>query len=298
LFSLESKAQNKELFRIAEDSLKILAPKILFSKDDFVKYNANERFMILLESTLLSEKSFNYPFDSLKTISKLTSSDNKFRIFNWNLPKSDGTYEYFGYIQVWNSRLKKYDVLKLEDKSDEIQSPDTKTLDNLNWYGALYYKLIETKYHGKIFYTLLGWDGNNIESCKKIIEVVSFNSKNKAVFGASIFKMDKKDKKIYKRIIFEYSASASMSLKYEKQFRSNGKDKTRMIIFDRLSPQDPALTGSYQFYVPETNIFDGFIFKNGKWNLIKDVDARNKTIKSRKSKKQSKYNHEFEQKKK
>ena len=46
-----------------------------------------------------------------------------------------------------------------------------------------------------------------------------------------------------------------------------------MIIFDRLSPLDPNLEGQYQFYYPETNIFDAFIFKSGKWNFVKDIDA-------------------------
>jgi len=55
-----------------------------------------------------------------------------------------------------------------------------------------------------------------------------------------------------------------------------------MIIFDRLSPIDPRtskysanLEGQFQFYVPESNIYDAFIFENGRWNFVKDVDARN-----------------------
>lgn len=293
LCSLQVHSQDKNFFRSVEDSLKTIAFSILNGKDDFVKYNANERFMILLESTLLTEKSFNYPFDSLKTIAHLTSADNKLKIFNWNLPKADGTYEYFGFIQVWNQRLKKYDVIKLIDKSDEITDPESKTLNHLNWYGAHYYNIIFIKHHTKRYYTLLGWDGNNKEICKKIIEVLTFDSKNKPIFGANIFKTDKKDKKAKKRIIFEYSASVSMSLKYEKQYIANGKDKNKMIVFDRLSPQYPHLTGMYQFYVPETNIFDAFLFKNNKWVLVKDIDARNKTPKRRNPKEQSQHNHNF-----
>ena len=55
-----------------------------------------------------------------------------------------------------------------------------------------------------------------------------------------------------------------------------------MIVFDRLAPIDERngntmadFTGQYQFYVPETNIVDAFVFDNGRWVLTKDIDARN-----------------------
>jgi len=69
-----------------------------------------------------------------------------------------------------------------------------------------------------------------------------------------------------------------MSLKYEKQFLNTKKRRKRkkdMIVFDRISPLNPNLKGQYQFYMPETNIFDGFVFTKGKWQYVKDVDARN-----------------------
>jgi hypothetical protein len=66
-----------------------------------------------------------------------------------------------------------------------------------------------------------------------------------------------------------------MSLKYDKQNMQNNKKKKMMIVFDRLAPLDPNLEGQYQFYYPETNIFDAFIFRSGKWEYIKDIDARN-----------------------
>lgn len=255
-----------------EDSLKVLGKLILNGETEFIKYNANEKFRTILEGALISDKSFDYPFDSLVTIARLTSEDKKFRILNWNLKKDDGTYEYFGYIQAWNNKAKKYYTYPLKDNSDNIKNPESQILETNNWYGAHYYKIIYNKYAGKKYYTLLGWDGNNTESQKKIIDVLTFSSNDKPVFGASIFKYNKK---IQKRIIFEYNASVSMSLKYEKQYMLNGKKKRPMIVFDRLSPQDQQLVGMYQYYYPETNIYDAFLFKNGKWTYLKDVDARN-----------------------
>jgi len=265
-------SQNKVDLTKIEDSLMVLGKVIRDGETDFIKYNANERFLKLLESALISENSFDYPFDSLITIAKLKSDDNRFRIFDWALRKTDGTYDYFGYLQAWNNKLKKYMLYPLKDNSGVIVNPELQTLEPLNWYGALYYKIIFNKSGGKKYYTLLGWDGNDNVSQKKIIDVISFNSNDKPVFGAAIFKYNKK---VYKRIIFEYNATVSMSLKYEKQFEVSGKKRKTMIIFDRLAPLDVALTGSFQYYYPETNIFDAFMFKKGKWFFVKDIDARN-----------------------
>jgi hypothetical protein len=82
-----------------------------------------------------------------------------------------------------------------------------------------------------------------------------------------------------------------VSLRYDEQSffaRKNSKSRKQkrynkdMIIYDRLRPMDENLSGQFEYYVPETNIFDGFVFNNGKWVFIKDIDARNPEKKSSK----------------
>lgn len=281
-------AQKHTIFDQYEDTLKILARDILYGEDDFIKYDANEKFLNTLQRALKSDKSFDYPFDSLISIGRLRSPDNSFRIFNWNLPKANGTYEYFGIIHTHKLGNNNYEVYVLSDKSDEIENPENQILSYDNWYGAHYYKIIKNTAGQKKYYTLLAWDGNNITSTKKIIEVLSFKSNGKPVFGAYLFKRYKKKTR---RVILEYSSSVMVSLKYDDQSfyirkKSRSKKKNikriseRMIVFDRLTPMDPKLEGQYQFYVPETNIFDGFVFYNDKWVFIKEVDARNPDRKS------------------
>jgi hypothetical protein len=190
-------------------------------------------------------------------------------------------------MQAFNNKKKSYDFFKLTDKSSEMIAAEFQTCDINNWFGALYYKVIHTQNEDMDYYTLLGWNGNNGFSYKKIIEVLTFRAGNRPILGLAIFR---KNKEKYKRMIFEYSAKAIMSLKYDdqqyqerirlkkpsktKHFKVN-TIKTQMIVFDRLTPLSPNLEGQKQFYVPETNIFDAFIFENGKWNFHEDVDARN-----------------------
>ena len=266
-----SQVQVKADLKKIEDSLKILAKVIINGETDIIKYNANERFLKLMEGALVSENSFDYPFDSLVTIAIQKSDDKKFRIFSWNIRKSDGDYEYFGFLQALNDKQSKYMLYRLTDNSATIITPEMKVLDPLYWYGALYYKIILNKSKGKKFYTLLGWNGHNNITQKKIIDVISFTSNDNPVFGAAIFKYNRK---LYKRIIFEYSSTTSMSVKYDRQYITTGRKKRTMIVFDRLAPLDKSMQGMYQYYYPETNIFDAFIFKKGKWNFEKDIDAR------------------------
>jgi len=291
LFTIKSQmlfSQGRETFGYYEDTLKKLAIVIKQSHEDRFKFEANEKFNYLLDEVLHIRKSFDYPFDSLNNfVARLISPDNRFKIFNWVIGKSDGTFDYNAVMQLYNEDKKKYDVVFLKDKSQDISVPETQTLTVDQWYGALYYKIIHTNSQNIDYYTLLGWNANNALSYQKIIEILTIRSGNRVFFGAPIFKYGKEKPK---RIIFEYSSKAIMNLKYDSQQYKEKKKlkkpikgkwfeivdvKSNMIVFDRLIPIEPSLQGQRQFYVPETNIYDAFIFINGKWVFIEDVDARN-----------------------
>jgi hypothetical protein len=283
IFSYVLNAQDINVFSTSEDSLKKIAVNILYGESDSMRYSAYRTFSDMLSNTLHIENSFSYPFDSLTSIARLTSPDEKFRLFNWNLPKDDGTYEYFSIIQMNSKSGKDYRLIKLSDGSASIKKPETAVLDQNNWFGALYYRMIEKKYRHKTYYALLGWDGNDRYTRKKIIEVLTFDKEMAPVFGERIFKG--KDYSQNTRIIFEYSATAALSLKYEKHiyqkvkhFGKHSWTKRRhsyMIVFDHLVPLDQSLEGVSRYLVPSGSIFDAFVFRKGCWNFTGDVDARN-----------------------
>ena len=139
----------------------------------------------------------------------------------------------------------------------------------------------------KPYYILLGWNGNSPFTQKKIIEILSFKNNGMPVWGATLLKKHEEGK-IY-RFIFEYSKKTSMLLRYDKQIytvRTNKRDprtkkpilksiKSNMIIFDRLTPLNEYLKGVYEYYVPQSDIFDAFVLNNGRWYFFSDVDARN-----------------------
>ena len=184
--SVSAQKVSKQLIAEYEDTLKIMAHTIMNTETEQEKFVANRAFIKTLKEVLQYERSFDYPFDSLKTISIKTSSDNRVRIYTWILKKDNGTYQYFGFVHYKNKSKKRYEIIALNDNSENIRRPKNEQLDNENWYGALYYEIIYIKKKGRKYYTLLGWDGNNDVSTKKIIDVMYFSGKEIIKYGAQI----------------------------------------------------------------------------------------------------------------
>jgi hypothetical protein len=275
LFSVnQSMAQNHQQVSIplAEDTINSCFIKLSSTKNDSTKKEINHIIIDFFSAVLTDQKSFEYSFSKIKFISILKSEDNQVKIYNWDIPYSDGTFEYFGFIQYQSAKKNNILLFPLADKSNTIESPENSSLNNENWYGALYYQIILKKDGKKKYYTLLGWDGNNDLSAKKIIEVLTFSSNGKPIFGASLFKIGNKNSK---RLIFEFSKEAQMALRYEKNYD--------MIIMDHLSPSEPRFKGQFQFYGPDFS-YDGLSFKKGVWLYMPDIDVRNPKEKANKRK--------------
>jgi hypothetical protein len=278
-FSLSISAQEKkENYLVAldacKDSLMVITKSLYASTTDSAKHRYNKQLISLLSRMLKMQGIYEYSFDSVKDIGILTSPDKMFRIYNWNIPLEDGTHEYYGFIHAKQIKVKKvglfkkistesYKVHLLTDYSKSVTTPENYISDHAKWYGMLYYKIIPKESNKKVFYTLLAWDGNDKFSQKKIIDVLTFDSKGNPVFGGSIFHTSNGTKK---RFILEYSATCTISLKYNKS-----KDS---IVFDHLVPTEPQLEGQYQYYCTDFT-YDGFGFKKGKWNYGEFIRVAN-----------------------
>ena len=91
-----------------------------------------------------------------------------------------------------------------------------------------------------------------------------FSGKNKIKFGLPIFKQNKKESQ--KRVIIEYDAKTSVSVKYH--------EKDQRIVFNHLVPSRKDLEGLEEYYIPE-GTFNAYQYKQGKWWIKQDVDIRN-----------------------
>ena len=266
LYSLCSFSQkgNNNLFAEYEDTLKVMAHTIMNAEKEAEKRLANTAFITNLIEVLQYEKSFKFPFDSLPTIARILSPDNTFRIFNWLLKKENGAYEYYAIVHYHNIKRKRYEIIPLVDNSANIRNAEQEDLDAKNWYGGIYYQIAYIKKIGRKYYTLLAWDGNDGNSTKKIIDVLYFSGKNKIKFGLPIFKKNKKESQ--KRVIIEYDAKTSVSVRYQ--------EKEKSIVFNHLVPPKKDLEGLEEYYIPE-GTFNSYQYNNGKWLLEEDIDIRN-----------------------
>jgi hypothetical protein len=248
---------------VLEDSLKNLGKKIVNDESEFIRSGANFTFIKTLVSALKLPNSFEFPFDSVRSISILKSDDNKFRIFTWHLRSDSRTYRYYGAIQVNNKE--KLELYALFDYSVYIENPEDTVLNKDTWYGAHYYKLItpeKPKKNKK--YILLGWKGNNRLTQQKVIEVLSFKD-GKPVFGAPVFKMNDNNAK-RQRIIFSYNANVAMMLRY--------LEEKKWIVYDHLVAPPGTPPDMFEMYGPDLS-YDGLAYKKGKWVLMEKIDLRN-----------------------
>lgn len=249
-------------FELYLDSLKKLSHEVFNNPSEPERYNANYTMVKTLVDVLKTPNSFNLKFDSLKTISVLTSPDRRFRIFTWHLMNQDGSYRYYGTVQM-NSPGGKLQMFPLVDHSHLHKKPQDTITTNSSWYGSQYYKIIPV--NARIpYYILLGWKGNNVKSTKKVIEVLSFKD-GKAFFGMPVFEGDK-ERVGNKRIIFEYNRRVSLLLNY--------LPREETIVFDHLAAPDPKMKDRPDLYGPDMS-YDGYRLVGGKWKFVSDLQLKN-----------------------
>ena len=261
-------AQNisEKVIKEYEDTLLILSNNIMYGETLEIREKANIGFMSELKEVIKFKESYVYPFDSLKTISRLNPDDNSFRLFNWILPQGNGTNKYFAFIILPNSDKIYNQIIELKHTETDLFNFEKTIYNNENWYGALYYKIITPKKKNNQSYTLLAWNGNNLESIVKIIDVLEIK-KQKVTFGKDIFI---KGEDTTKRIVVEYNRNTSASVNFDA-------DKNR-IVLDHLVPLKENQEGFNQFYVTNGS-YDCFLYKNGKWIFKEDIDVRsNKSL--------------------
>lgn len=264
-FSSIVKGENDKAVQFADAEKKIanLARQLTEVRfNDTLLFRINSQLVSEFKSTLNTEGSFDYGFDSIVNVGKVASNNGLLRIFTWNLVKADGTHQQFGFIQYQLKDEKLVLLHQLNDKSDSIDNPGSKILSADNWYGAIYYQLIEITNSRGMGYTLIGWDGNDLYTHKKVIDVLYFDEKGIPKFGAPIFQAEKIQTN---RIIFEYSRMVSMLVRWDNEYK--------MIVMDHLAPNNSIYEGNYKYYGPDLS-YDGLKYINDLWEYVPAIDYK------------------------
>jgi hypothetical protein len=248
--------------RKKEDTLKVLAKDLLIDSLTAGRMRSDSLFIRTLVRTLQVKNSFYYPFDSVKGVSKIYAPDSAFRIFTWQISFTEFYSRQRGAIQyqTLDGILR---LIPLRDISEFTGNALDSVRTKDNWIGAVYYNITETKYNGKNYYTLFGYDENNPLSNKKWIEVLTFDDRNMPVFGGKYFSFDQDSikKPAQYRYSIEYKKEAATTMNFDPEMN--------MILVDHLvsetnEPNRP------DTYIPDGD-YEGFKWQNGKWVHVDKV---------------------------
>jgi hypothetical protein len=254
-----SKADQK-LLQKKEDSLKTLSVKLIQGITASDRFNADSLLTRVLVRALKTPNSFYYTFDSLETISKLYAPDSSFKIFTWQMVINENIIRQHGAIQMrtYDGSLKLFPLI---DKSDITINMDT-VANNKGWIGAVYYNIIQKKSGNQDYYTLLGYDENNIRSNKKLIEVLHFDGEE-PIFGNRIFSFEEDSvfKSSTNRYIMEYKKTDGPKLNYDAEMD--------MIVVEHLVSESNEPKKKWT-YVGDGD-YEAFKWKNGKWVHIEKL---------------------------
>lgn len=254
-------ALDRKILAKKEDSLKSFAFEIINGRNPEDRFTADSQFTKTFVRALQVKNSFYYPFASLESIAKVVPLDSSFRIFTWQLVINDDIIRQHGAIQMKTSdgSLKLFPLI---DKTDLINNIDDTITSNRAWIGALYYKIIEEKAFGKKFYTLLGFDDNNMNSDRKFIEMLTFKN-GSPVFGGPFFSFQDNGRQqaAMARYVMEYKKNSGAQLTFDKDMN--------IIIFEHLISETGEPQKKYT-YIPDGD-YEGLKWKDGKWVHIEKV---------------------------
>ncbi len=290
-------AQDKAVMAQHQKRLASLLELAATAPTDNERYLASEQAVGELTAALDEEGSERWKWQLPTVASVLASPDGQLRIFTWAVVRDNGEFECFGAVQFYNDREEEYQYLLLNDKSEDIMNREESVLSASNWFGAVYQDIIQTSHAGKTYYTLLGWNGVDNLTERKIIEPVVLRG-GVPQFGAPLFRRERN----LRRVVLEYRNDAMVNLSYEEQFveevqrdrvkvkgsnryrtvEKRKQHKEKMIIFDEVEPQIAGMEGLFQYYVP-SGLELAYAFVDGKWELRNGAQGRLKDKKLNKA---------------
>ncbi len=239
----------KEILQETERALRVYGDSMVYGSTQGVRVFALTRFIPLFRSALQYPQAFDYPFDSLAFIQKITDPDRRFRILTWGLRFKDGSIRHYGVILRRHSGdsirvIPLHDAAEwFFDRQKQFNTPGTPR----RWPGALYYALqcVESEKYGP-YCLLLGWNGTDPKHYRKLIEPFRIEG-DSVVFGLPVLVADNG---LRLREILEYHPTATLTLRFDR------KEGRPAVVFDHLVTQripqvgqGKVPDGTYDYYL-------------------------------------------------
>ncbi len=280
--------QDKALMQAYEQRLTQLFERVASAPTDNERYLSSEEAVDALRDALDERGSERWRWTLPRSVSVLTSPDGRLRVFSWAVVRDNGEFECFGAVQFYNERTESYQHAVLHDRSEDIMNREESLLSADNWLGAIYQDLIQTTAGDRTYYTLLGWNGVDNLTDRRIIEPVLMRG-GVPQFGAPVFRRERN----LRRVVLEYRGDAAVQMAFEEQtvqtvtrervkvkgsnrYRTEERSeehREKMIIFDEVAPQIEGMEGLFQYYVP-SGLELAYAWVDGKWELRHGAQGR------------------------
>lgn len=264
---LITKADLKKL-NLLQDSLYDLLQTTMYDTVNIEnRKSAGYKFIPTLISALKTPNSYYFPFDSIPELSKVYPQDSTFRILTWQMHYPRGKFRYFGVIQYKSKEMK---IIPLYDLRDTLAYHTQKTLTPQNWYGCIYYNIMEHIVNKKPVYTLFGYEVSSFFTRRKIIEILTFDDNGKPKFGAPMFHYKYSDTTTHTKMLdtlnryfLEYKWDANIKLNYDPTLE--------MIVFDHVSAPDGIEHHGAEFLYVQDGTYEGFKWYKDRWQWVEKV---------------------------
>mgnify|MGYP001555154241 CR=1 FL=1 len=230
------------------DSLSYYASRINIDTSLELRMHYFQSMNRLFEEEIQNNPVLNQDIPEIFT---LYPSDSLFVLYSYRFRMHTGKHLYKAYIK----NLETGSILSWNQQGEShILLSKTKNYGNKNWYGAIYYNLLEKKYKGETLYFLFGYRDLDQTKNEKLIDVMRLLEDGRIELGFPVF--EHPDLEEAKRYSFTYAQNASAKLNWDSSRKIILKDHLVPMSFDGVLQDVP--DGSYE----------AFEWKKNKWNWI------------------------------
>ncbi len=222
------------------------------------RFKAADLFDSQFVTMLNTPGSYEHSFESLKWISKVSSADNKFRIFSWIVADENIVSKTYGYIQFADGR-----VVTLEDSGEMTADLEYEQNDASTWFGALYYHIMPFTQGSQTDYILFGYRQYAKYDKVKVLDVLSIEG-DEITFGKELFvrKIEDSRDEVKTRLVITYSSDSNVTLNYNESMG--------MIVHDHLISRMGRIEGQGPTQVPDGS-FVGYKQEEDSWVYVDKI---------------------------
>ena len=192
------------------DSLNFYSDVMLYAADWQNRSISAHNFEGSLQR-ILQDGNVSVPdFTRLKFISSLYPQDSSFVLLSWQYPNGDSYYHNGGAVYFSSGKS-----VWLKPAWEDVNKALYRSLSPEQWYGAIYFQMLESECPQKNCYTLLGYRHGTKNTKSKLVDVICINDEA-ITFGKPFLRFQEENGKVDKRNrhVINYSASANCVLNY------------------------------------------------------------------------------------